>query len=535
MTDSARTTSRLAAIFAGGTMISRLTGLARDIAIGACLPPSSRAAFWIAFRYPNMLRDIIGEGAMNAAFVPVYSETLEKESREAFRVLVSAALGMMLVVLASITLVGMVLVPLLPESVNSVSAITGAEHRTDQDIIRIATLTRWCFPYVFFIGLAVFAMGPLFALKQYGTSSWSPALLNIALIVAAIIVLEPSWFGISSLSIEPAFVLVFAVWFGGAAHVVVQFLALRKHAGVFLPVLRFRHPGVHKVLWLMVPVLIGQAAGEVNKVVDTQFAVSLGDAAVNALTYANRLVQLPLGVFGVATSVAILPIISRAAARGEDDEVRKTLMHGFRQSAFLVFPATLGLIALGEPVIRLLFQWKHFSAEDTANTTIALLPFAASLPAFAWVKICLSGFYAQHQTRTPVAIATLSMMLNIGLNILFIKPLGFPGLALATLIAQCVNFIILYLVLGKRYGALWDGEFFSALVRIIAASVTMSVFAYGIGVKLSGIFTNDSLVSRLTIVAVPIAVAIVVYVGLCFLLRVEEVKRFVGAFSGERD
>ena len=514
-------------------MISRLAGLVRDVALAA-LPAGLREPFIIAFRFPNTLRDIIGEGAMNAAFVPVYSETLEKDSKEAFQDLVSACLGMMILVLGVVTLVGMIVAPWLTLSVNSLTPLTGSDPKSVQELTRVAVFTRWCFPYIFFIGLAVFTMGPLFAMKRYATSAWTPAILNVTLAFACAVIFWPNRFGLVEGQVEPMLLLIVAVWLGGILHVAVQFAAMRKHTGVLWPTFQPTHPGVKKVLWLMVPVVIGQSAGEVNKLVDLMFANALPIGAVTALTFANRLVQLPLGIFGVATSVAILPIVSRAVARADFEEARATLLHGLRQSAFLVLPATLGLLAVGEPIVRLLFQRGNFTQDDVARTTVVLVPFAISLIAFAWVKVCLTGFYARHDTKTPVVVSAISMILNIVLNIILIRPLGYQGLALSTMLAQFVNLFALYWLLGRAYGPLFNGDFISGLTRIVAAGILMAAVAYGVYVRIAAAMEGDSFNTRLITVAIPVGVAIVVYVGAAYALRIPELDHFLDILRRRR-
>ncbi|GMW01821.1 MAG: hypothetical protein AMXMBFR84_29580 [Candidatus Hydrogenedentota bacterium] len=515
---SSRDISRFTAIFAAGTMLSRVLGLVRDMAY-PLLPQESRAAFITAFRLPNMLRDLVGEGASNAAFVPVFTEVLHTRSEEEFRSLVSRAMGMMLVLLTLLTTAGVLLTPFLLYGLDAIEPFTGAKQRPDETVHLLVALGRWTFPYLFFIGMSVFAMGALFTVRHYSTPSWSPVLLNISLI-ACIVLLRDQF-------TEPAYALVVGVWIGGITQLAVMLWALRKHAGVLRPRFRLRDPGVLTILALLGPVIVGQAAGEVNKLVDTMFAYNLGDLAVDALYFSNRLVQLPLSIFGMATAAAVLPAASAAAARQDKSGVREVILVGMRQTSFLILPSMMGLILLGEPIARLLFEYRHFGPEETIATGRAVAIAAAGLLAFAWVKVVLAGFYAVKDTRTPVIISSACMLLNIVLNILFIKPFGYMGLAAATTIAYVVNFSVLYLMLCKRYGRMWDAPFGSSMVRMLTATAAMTAVAYTLSVRLHPILQGDTVANRFILVAAPLGFAAAAYFALCRLMDLPELNSFV--------
>ncbi len=500
-------------------MLSRVLGLARDMAITALVPGPSRDAFLVAFRFPNMLRDLVGEGASNAAFVPVLSETLERKSEAAFRELTSALMSAMLLLLSVITVAGVLFMPEIFRIFHLLGTFTQAEGPAAEHVALMESLTRWTFPYIFFIGLTVFAMGPLFVKGHYLTPSWSPALLNVTLILACFAF--RGWFP------DPAYALVLGVWLGGVAQLLVQYIALSRYTGVRFPNFHLRHPGIRQALWLLVPVLLGQAAGEVNKLVDTLFAARLGDGSVTALFYANRLVQLPLSVFGIAISAAVLPSISKAAARKDLDEVRDTLMHGLRQCLFLVGPALVALLLLSGPIVSLLFRRGAFDLDDTNRTSSALVYYAVGLLCFAWVKVTVAGFYAQQDTKTPVAVATASVGLNIVLNFALVGPMGYRGLALATTIAFSVNFVLLYLILSRRLGRLWDRDFLSSVTRIVLACAGAGIALAMARHLVAGFFADDSLISRVLLAGVPLAACGLVYMALCALLRVHELRAFM--------
>lgn len=522
MTESKGQLARFAAIFAGGTMLSRILGLVRDIVIAGLIPTAARDSFFFAFRLPNMLRDMLGEGATNAAFVPVLAQTQEKEPPEAFRALTRQLMGVLAVVLGVITVLGVLAMPLAPYVLELLRPLTNAEPKNPDEMRETVRIMQWTFPYLLFIGLAAFAMAPLFTMKHYGTPSWAPALLNIAFIGGCVVLYNRFE--------NPAWSLVVAIWLGGAAELAVLAWAMRRHAGVTLPAFPPRHPGVGKAFLLLLPVILGQATGEVNKLVDNFFAYSLEEGVVTALFYANHLVQLPLSIFGVAVSVAILPSISRAAARGAHGEIRDTLLHGYRQTFFLVFPSMMGLVFLREPIMRLLFERGAFTPDETERAATALLYYGLGLLSFAWVKVSVQGFYAMHDTKTPVIIATASMFLNILLNCALVGPLGYRGLALATTVSYTVNFLLLFAFLNGRYGVLWDRAATEAVLRMTLAAVMMCGVAYGLNYRLEFHLGTDGFAARLVVLAVPVAAAVVVYAALCRALNVAEMRQLLGAF-----
>jgi putative peptidoglycan lipid II flippase len=505
--------SRFAAIFAMGTFASRILGLVRDIIFLGVIPAATQNAFVVAWRFPNMLRELIGEGASNAALVPVFSEALETKGQEAFKESVAAVMGAMLLVLVTLTALGILVVPAILYASQGLDTFI-ATPRIDPEFVELTVwMSQWVFPYLLFIGMAVFAMGPLFAMKQFGVASWSPALLNVFFIACCLLYwLFPS----------PEWALVTAIWLGGIAQLVANYIAMGRSAGVWRPSFRFSDPAVKLVFFLLIPVLFGQAASEVNKLVDNLFAFRLGENIPRVLYAANRLVQLPLSMFGMATAVAILPTLARAGAKKEFHVIRQTLKSGFRQSYFLVFPSMIGLILLGEPIIRLLFERGQFGPLDTQQTTAALALYAAGLLSFAWVKVGVSGFYAVQNTRTPVIVASVSMVINILLNFVLVGPLGFRGLALATTLSFTLNFILIYIILWDRFGALADAEFGLAIARITVATFMALALAVALHYLLRNQFASDTFTIRLVLALLPIAIAVAGYFVFSTLMQVPE-------------
>jgi putative peptidoglycan lipid II flippase len=519
--------SKFIAIFAGGTLFSRVLGLARDVVWFALVESVARDAFLVAFKFPNMLRDLLGEGAMNAAFVPVFSETLEKHGKEAHRQLIASAMLIMLFVFATVTAVGMYFLPRLMHGLNSLQQWTGGSTRTDTELEYLAAAAFWTFPYIFLMGMAVFAMGGLFSVKHFATPAWSPALLNVAFIAGCFAFL----YGRSDVvtTEQQIWVLVGCAWAGGLGQLIAMFIALRKHTGITLPSFRLNHPGLRTIFVLMIPVIFGQAAGEVNKLVDTLFAAKLADGAVTALWGANRLVQLPLAVFAAATAAVILPTGSEAAAAGDTARLRETQQFGLRQTYFLVFPAMLGLFMLGKPIVQVLFEHGQFTPKDTAQTVHALNFCAAGLLGFAGVKVLVMGFYADQRTKVPVLVSALCMVLNIALNIMLVRRMGFGGLAFATSVAFTANFIMLYGLFSHRYGRLHEAPFVTAIFRMTVAGLVMAVVLYGMSYPVSTMLAGDGFALQVGRLGALLAAGAGAYAVFCHLLGVEELRRILGA------
>lgn len=512
--------SRFASIFAAGTLLSRFLGLIRDQVWAAVMPKASLDAFLIAFKFPNMLREIVGEGASNAAFVPLFSESHETQSEQEFKRLVSSVMSAMILFLAVLTIAGVLLLPGILQSIGALESVTGKEAPSAERIQQIISISQWTFPYLFFICLAVFMMAPLFTLKHYSTPSWSPSLLNISFIGTS--VLFRNSFD------EPAHALVLGAWIGGIAQLLVQYLAVVRLTGIRFPNFQLLHPGIRKVFFLIIPVLIGQSAGEVNRLVDSLFAASLPEeGTVTSLFLANRLIQLPLSIFAVATSVAMLPALSRLHATKRHDEMTETIQQGMRHSFFFIMPAIIGLAILGHPIIALLFERGEFTAVDTARTATALYYYVGGLLAFAWVKVVVTGFYGAQDTKTPVIIASVAMILNIGLNFALIGPLGFRGLALSTTISYSLNCILLIAVLNSRIQGLIDRDLIEGVLRIVGATLFMGAVTLGAYRFSISWWPDPTLLHRAGVVLIPIVASCIAYGIFAKGFQVKEFDHFL--------
>ncbi|NLO33050.1 MAG: murein biosynthesis integral membrane protein MurJ [Candidatus Hydrogenedentes bacterium] len=515
--------SRFAMIFASGTLVSRVLGLARDVVFAHTIPGRPLGAFLFAFSLPNMLRDMLGEGAVNAALVPVFSVEQEKSDAAGYREAVSAVMSMMLLLFVVITVIGIVLMPLVPGALASLEAFTGKTMpQSETELHDTVRLMQWTFPYLFFIGVAVFAMAPLFVAKRYGTPSWAPVVLNLAFIFCA--------YFLRHRFENPAWALVIGVWVGGLAQMAVLWIDMLFHVGVVLPSFRLRHAAVLRTFWLLLPVIIGQAAGEVNKLVDRFFAMSLGEDKVLALYISNRLVQLPLSIFGIAVAVSILPALSRAHGQGDEPKQQYLLRYGLRQSLFLCLPAAAVLLVLRRPIIQLLFQRGEFGADATALAAGALLYAAPGLVAFTWVKVMVQGFYARHDTRTPVIVATTAMLLNIVMNMALVRPMGYQGLALSTSISFTLNFLALFFLYGRGERRLWTASLLRAVASMAFGTAALALVAYLTLSVLTQYWQDPSWTLHLVIVGCAALAGALSYAAVCAVLRVPELGQLLRRF-----
>jgi putative peptidoglycan lipid II flippase len=515
--------ARFTAIFAGGTLFSRVLGLGRDAVLAKYIPTPVLDLFFTAFMFPNMLRDMLGEGATNAAFVPVFTECRTQEGEAAYQRLAASVMGVMLVLFAVLSVAGVLLLGFLPKGMELLQPFLGEGAKGSailgDEYAHVVLVARCIFPYFFFIGMAAFAMAPLFVARRYAVPAWSPALLNVSLIVCCLLFHER--FG------NPVWALVLGVWLGGGGQLALLWYAMRRYTGIGRPRFRFRQPGMLKIFFLLGPVILGQSAGEINKVVNMLFAYSL-EGGVSALFYANRLVQLPLSIFGMAMAVAVLPAISEAAARKDDAEIHATLLQGLRQSFFLAAPAMAGLLVLGKPIIRLLFERGEFGPGNTDATADALFYYSLGLLAFVWIKVSVQGFYGVQNTKAPVIVASACMLLNILLNFLLVKSMAHRGLALSTSIAFGCNFLLLYGLLCRRFGLLWNQDTGVMCIKVVASLLVMSCVAYGVHAGADHWLGHEGNLRRLAAVGLSIGAGALVYGVAAKLTHLKEFDAFAG-------
>lgn len=488
---------RAAAVVGGATLLSRILGFLRDLAVAQAFGAGPATdAFFVAFRLPNLLRRLVAEGALSSAFIPVFTEYLTTRSRADVRRMFRVVTGGMTAVLALLTLAGILGAPLL---VRVMAPGFFADPATGALTVR---LTRVMFPYLFFVGLAALGMGMLNAHRHFLMPALAPIMLNLAIIGAV--------FGLAPRLAEPIFGLAVGVLVGGLGQVAIQVPVLARRDLLLAPALDRRHPAVGRIARLMAPVAVGQSASQLNILVDTIIASFLAGGSVSYLYYADRLVEFPLGVFGIAIATAVLPTLAEQAASRNPEALLATLSFALRLAAFITLPAAVGLFVLREPLVRVLYQRGEFGPLETAQTAWALGFYAVGLVGFASTKIGAQAFYALGDTRTPVKIAIGAMVLNSLLAVALVFPLRHGGLALATSCSATLNALVLARLLRRRLGGAPPAGARRGWGRIVAVSAGL-----GVALSLAGWFwpAPEARLAEAVWLAIMILAGVVAYGG----------------------
>jgi putative peptidoglycan lipid II flippase len=505
--DKKEKVSRAAGSIGTMTLFSRSFGFIRDLVIAMNFGSSAAAdAFFLAFRIPNIQRRILGEGGMNAAFIPVFSEYLAKDKiKEGWEF--TSKLFILLIL--ALGLVSFALYTFSPEIITALAP--GFSDEPEKFKITVK-LTEWMSPFIFFMGLSAFLTAILNTQKIFALPAAAPILLNICIIISAI------W--ISPQMEQPILGLAIGVLAGGFLQIIMQWPKAHQTGLRFKFSLSFNHPGIIKFTKLMIPAVFGVAVYEINILVDTLLASLLPGGSISYLYYGNRLVQLPLGVFAIALSAAILPTLSEQAAKNDMVNFRKTISFGVRLILFITIPATCGLIVLRFPIVNTLWERGEFLRLATDGTALAVLYYSIGLCAFAGLKILTSAFYSLQDAKTPAIIGAYSMVINIILNLILMGPLKHAGLALATSLAAVFNCLALLFILRKKLGRLEGKKILASTQKLIVASGIMTVVVY----FLNSFFFNplDSLFIKLTVLIFCIGLGITCFIFVSKVLKNEE-------------
>ncbi len=471
---SQKISTRSAGLIALAVMCSRILGLARELILARLFGAGfAMDAFVSAFRVPNLLRDLFAEGALSTAFVTTFSKKIKTEGDEAAWALANKVATMATVVLSVLTLAGIVFAPQL------VGILAGGGGFSAEKIELTVYLTRLMFPFILLVSLAALAMGMLNSRNVFGPPAMASSFFNLGSIFGGTVLgwwLDPH-FGTRALT-----GLAFGTLIGGALQLVVQFPALAKVGFRFRPDFLWRDEGVRSVLRLMGPAVIAASAVQVNVMVNSRFATSLPmDGPVSWLNCAFRLMQLPLGMFGVAIGTLTLPAISRSAAAGNAVEFRTILARGMRLAFVLTVPSTVGLILLAQPIISLLYEHGKFTALATHETAAALQYYALGLIAYSGIKVLAPAFYAIDKRRTPMMVSFGAIGLNLLLNWLFTFKLnmGHRGLALSTGCVAMMNFLALYLLMRRETQLLQTRLMIFTLSKLGLACLPLAAICWG--------------------------------------------------------
>lgn len=419
------------------TMLSRVMGLARDVTIAALLGAGAGAdAFFVAFKIPNFMRRLFAEGAFNQAFVPVLSEYATRGSRREVRELLDAVSGSLAAVLLLLTAVAMFAAPWL------VWVFAPGFGRDPAKLALTADMLRLTFPYLLLISLTAFAGSVLNTWNRFAVPAFTPVLLNLSLIGAALL--------LTPLMSEPAMALAWGVLIAGVAQLAFQAPFLMRLGLAPRPWPSFQHPGVKRIMTLMVPALFGVSVSQINLLLDTILASLLAAGSVSWLYYSDRLVELPLGVFGIAIGTVILPALSRRHAEQSGEHFSAMLDWAIRAVLLLGLPAALALALLAEPLLISLFHYGAMTERDIAMAAMSLRAYSLGLVAFMLIKVLAPGFFARQDTKTPVKVGIIAMVANMVFNLILIWPLAHAGLALATALSAFMNAGMLGWLLRKQ-------------------------------------------------------------------------------------
>lgn len=459
------------AVTGGMTLVSRITGLARDVVFAGLIGAGAGVAadaFYVAFRIPNFLRRIFGEGAFSQAFVPVFTEYKTRATPEEARAFVDHMTGVLGVILFVVTLVGVLAAPVLVMVL--APGFLDEPHKYDLTV----QMLRIMFPYLLFISFVAMAAGILNTYGKFGAAAFTPVLLNLCLIGAAV------W--LAPRMAEPVMALAWGVFLAGAVQLVFQWPFLRAIRMAPRPRLKPAHDGVGRVFKLMLPAIFGVSVSQLNLLVNTLLASFLVTGSVSWLYYSDRLMEFPLGVFGIALATVILPSLSHKHATNSHEEFSHLLDWALRWVVLVGLPASVALVVLAGPMLATLFHFGAFNANDVRMSASALMAFSLGLLGFLLVKVLAPGFYARQDTKTPVRIGIVAMLANIVLSLVLVYPLKHVGLALAISLAAFLNAALLYRWLRKHnvYRPLPGWGIF--LLRVTIASGAMgALLAWGVG------------------------------------------------------
>lgn len=522
MTDGKKLNVRASGVVAIAVACSRVLGLIREMLFAGLFGSGLMGIFTIAFRAPNLLRDLFAEGALSTSFITVFSQKIEREGTAAAWRLAAKVMTLTAVFMSGISLLGVIFAEPL---VNLL-----AMGFQPEDARQVVVLTRIMYPFILLVSLAALVMGMLNARGVFGIPAMASSFFNIGSILGGVALgwlLDPD-FGPRALAGLAAGTLL-----GGLLQFAVQLPALRRAGFRFVPDFRWRDPGIREILRLLVPSVIAASAVQVNVLVNTSFASFLGREAVSWLNYAFRLMQLPLGIFGVAVATITLPVAARLAVTEGRSEFGSTLGQALRLSVFLTLPAATGLYLLARPIISLIYEHGEFHAEDSLQTGLALQCYAFGLVAYACIKVLGPAFYTINRRWTPMMVSFASIVLNLALNYLFIFRwnFGHRGLASAVAISAAFNFLALYFLMLRFAGRLDTLRLLGTLLRCGTACVVLVVVCV-LGQKFGSPWLDaPSLPLRAASLLLLIGVACVAYFAACHLLQVPETQTTVNLLS----
>ncbi len=493
------------------TATSRVLGFIRDVLFANFFGTGIFAqAFVVAFRIPNMLRDMVGEGATDAAIVPILSEYNHLRTKEEYWQVARVVLNLMLTVLVVLSVVGVVAAPVM------VRVIAPGFLEDPEKFGITVRLTRVLFPYILFLGMVAYSKGVLNSLDYFTTPAFAPVVLN-ATMIAALLFLCPI------IGIEG---VVIGVLLGGLFEVIMQLKPLKTRGFSLKGKFRLIHPVVKRIGRLLLPRAMGTAVYQLSVLIDTvlaSLAWIVGKGGVAALYYSNRLVQLPLAVFGISLATAALPKMSKEVASNDMKALRRTVGFALKSVFLIMLPATAGFLVLSSDIVRILFERGAFTEYSTTITAGALFYYSLGLFSYAGIKIMVSTYYSLGDTVTPVKTAGACLVLNLVLNLILMWPLKLGGLALATSLAATANFMTLYLIFCRRIGDPGTKDIIKGLVKMFISACVMGLVTFYLKTALN--LDAECIVQVGMRLFLIITVSAAVYLLTAFSLNVGHVRR----------
>ncbi len=508
------------------TMISRVLGYVRDAVSAALLGVGMVSdAFFVAFRIPNLLRNLLAEGALSSAFVPVFTEYLERKRKEDIWNLAANILTLLSIVLIVITISGIFFA-------KYIVIIIAPGFSNDPDKLNLTVkLTQFLFPFILFVSIAALFLGILNSLKKFSIPALAPVVLNISMICAGLFLCP----ALGSTPEKQVWGWVIGALFGALLEIVIQLIPSMKAGFILKFFIDLKEKGLQKIIKLMIPATIGQSVTQINLLINTILASLLVEGSVTYLYYGNRLMQLPFGVFGVAIATVSFTYISQYAARKDYHSLGEIIHSSLKQAFFIVIPASAGLIFLSLPINALLFHYGRFEYADTVNTAKASIMYCIGIFAFSGIKILTQVFYSIDRPATAVKISVFAMILNIIFSVILMFPLKYLGLALATSMAGVIHFFILYYFINKYIGNLKTKNLIIFSIKILIISLIMGIIVF-----LFSNFLNDKfniIYSRGMngiIVFASIILGVIIYFLSLKVFNIYEINSFIKIFFGRK-
>ncbi|MEJ2745070.1 MAG: murein biosynthesis integral membrane protein MurJ, partial [bacterium] len=504
-----------ASVVGAATFISRILGLVREIVILNMFGRHLTDAFYAAFRLPNTLRHLMGEGALSAAFIPVFSDCLRNRSKRDAWELATAVLASLVVVSSIVVIIAVACAPWIVD-------VLLAGFRSDPGKLALTvSLTRWMFPYLIFVSLVALCMGILNSLHHFAVPSLAQAAFNLTVILSAVY-LAPRWGWHGKNQI---FAVAIGVLLGGVVQLGMQIPVLRRKGFHLVMGRIWNNPDLRRIIRLIIPALAGLAVYQINLVVDNLFASFLPEGSITYLFAANRLIQFPIGTFAIGISTVAFPLMAGFAVAGDMPKLKSALNYALRLAFFITIPAGVGLIVLGKPIIQLLYERGEFLLDGSTDPTYwAVIFYSLGICAIGGVSVVVRCYYSLEDTRTPVKIASIAVAVNIIFDYLLMGPLKHGGLAFATSIAQTVNLSLLLWLLRRKIGGLGLWRVGASLKKIALSTAVMALVVWVTFRAMSCAAPGAGFTAKSVRALVPLFAGALGYLAAAYVLKAAELS-----------